>query len=626
MPRDHAHITATMPPLAPLAMPAQNLRQRPELSVQPPAPSNRTRFWRLVVFGLAGLAMTALLGAIGNWLAMGGLMALEVLLLALIGLTGIWILISVSTALAGLHALAVPPRVARHDNVHRRLSTALVIPIYNENPRDVFGNAAAMLDDLARTDPGGDYRMYILSDTQDPDTASAEAAGFAWLAARAPATIPVHYRRRVPNVDRKVGNIADWLRNWGGAHEAMLVLDADSLMSGEAINTLVQEMAADPGAGLIQSCPRLIGAESLFAQLQQFANAAYGFLLAEGLARWSGREGNYWGHNAIMRTRAFAGAAGLPHLRARRGKSQMIWSHDFVEAALLRRAGWGVRFLTRPGGSYEETPATLIDHVLRDRRWCQGNLQHLRLLATRGLHPVSRYHLFHGAMAYLLSPAWFVLLVIWALLGTGQDASVIHYFSETNPLYPIWPELTRAQSVLFLSVMYGMLLAPKILGVTVILTSAARRRAFGGIARFAPAALVELIASIAYAPVQMVQQTVTVLRIALGLRVGWTPQNRHGGQYPLRVLAKFHALESVSGALLLAGIGAGIVSLWLLPIAVSLTLAIPLSAISGLRARGRNGVLIASPDHIAPPAIRMAAEAERARFNQTQHAPGLAAE
>ena len=303
----------------------------------------------------------------------------------------------------------------------------------------------------------------------------------------------------------------------------------------------------------------------------------------------------------------------------------MIWSHDFVEAALLRRAGWGVRFLTRPSGSFEETPATLIDHVLRDRRWCQGNLQHLRLLFTRGLHPLSRYHLFHGAMAYLLSPAWFVLLVIWALLGTGQDTSVIRYFSEANPLYPVWPELTRAQSVLFLAVMYGMLLAPKILGVGVILASRSRRRAFGGLRRFAPAALIELAMSIAYAPVQMVQQTVAVLRIALGLRVGWTPQNRHGGQYAPAVLAKFHALETVSGALLLTGIGAGAVSLWLLPIAISLAAAIPLSAISGLNAVGRRGALIASPAHLSPPEIRLAAEAERAAFASPAHA-GLAAE
>ncbi|KAJ56222.1 glucosyl transferase family 2 [Actibacterium mucosum KCTC 23349] len=625
MPRDLRDPLALMPPHAPLEMPPQDLRAAPPLAVRAPAPSNRTRFWRLVVFGLAGLAMTALLAAIGNWLAMGGLMALEVMLLALIGLTGIWILISVSTALAGLHALAVPPRVARHDNVHRRMSTAILVPVYNETPREVFGNAAAMLQDLMRADPQGDYRFYILSDTQDEEATQAEAEGFAWLYARAPAAIPVHYRRRVPNIDRKVGNIADWVTQWGGAHEAMLVLDADSLMSGQAISSLVQELAADPGAGLIQSCPRLIGAESLFAQLQQFANAAYGFLLAEGLARWSGREGNYWGHNAIMRTRAFAGAAGLPHLRGRRGRDQMIWSHDFVEAALLRRAGWGVRFLTRPGGSYEETPATLIDHVLRDRRWCQGNLQHLRLLATRGLHPLSRYHLFHGAMAYLLSPAWFVLLVIWALLGTGQETSVIRYFSETNPLYPVWPELTRTQSVLFLAVMYGMLLAPKILGITVILTSRTRRRAFGGMRRFLPAALIELAMSIAYAPVQMVQQTVAVLRIALGLRVGWTPQNRSGGQYGLLTTAKFHALETVTGLALLAGIAFGIVSLWLLPIGLSLAIAVPLSAISGLNAMGRRGALIPAPEHIDPPAIRKAAEAERAMFGDTAR-PELAAE
>ena len=171
----------------------------------------------------------------------------------------------------------------------------------------------------------------------------------------------VHYRRRAENTEKKVGNISDWIENWGAAYDAMVVLDADSLMSASAIRQLAAELAADPDAGLIQSRPMLIGAQTLFGRVQQFSNSVYGWLVAEGLERWSQHEGNYWGHNAIIRTRAFADSARLPHLRCWRGKEHLLLSHDFVEAGMLRRAGWAVRLLPRVVGSYEETPQTLID-------------------------------------------------------------------------------------------------------------------------------------------------------------------------------------------------------------------------------------------------------------------------
>ena len=220
----------------------------------------------------------------------------------------------------------------------------------------------------------------------------------------------------------------------------------------------------------------MIGSDTLFGRMQQFAASVYGTLLGEGLAGWTGAEGNYWGHNAILRTRAFADCAGLPRMPTLTGRrGALIMSHDFVEAALLRRAGWAVRFVPWITGSYEEPPATLIDYALRDRRWCHGNLQHLRLLGTRGLHVVSRFHLLHGAMSYLLSPAWFILLVIWALLGNGPD-SVITYFSADNPLYPVWPEMSGVQSGMILLFMYAMLLAPKAMGALAVLWARCRWR------------------------------------------------------------------------------------------------------------------------------------------------------
>ncbi|MCR9125878.1 MAG: glucans biosynthesis glucosyltransferase MdoH [Rhodobacteraceae bacterium] len=575
--------SALMPPRSPLAMPVQALDRPFSDAAAPGAPiaARDTLRWRVLAFGPALLGTAALLWVMWGWFSAEGTSALEAGLTALICFNFFWICLSLSTALSGLVSMmgqGRPARLARPAPV----SVALLVPIYNEVPWYVLGNACAMLEELRDGGGGHDYTLYVLSDTRDPAIAAQERASIAALRATVSPGLRIHYRRRAQNTDRKVGNIADWVRGWGGAHEAMLVLDADSLMTGRAIARLTDALARDPGAGLIQSFPQLIGAQSVFARAQQFANAIYGAALAEGLANWVGHEGNYWGHNAILRTRAFAASAGLPRLARRGGGSDLIMSHDFVEAGLMRRAGWGVRFLPRIRGSYEETPATLIDHVQRDRRWCQGNLQHLGLLRSRGFHAVSRFHLFHGAMGYLLSPLWFLLLLVWALIGNGREASVLTYFSDANPLMPTWPEMTETRHVLVLVLMYAVLLAPKLLGALAVPFSGLRYRDLGGPWRFAFSLLTEILLSVAYAPILMVQQMIAVLRALMGLQQGWDAQAREGGSYRLGTLARAHFVETISGLALLAGLVSGLVTLWLLPIAISLAAAIPLSAVSGL--------------------------------------------
>ncbi|NNE51156.1 MAG: glucans biosynthesis glucosyltransferase MdoH [Sulfitobacter sp.] len=590
-----------MPPRAPLAMEAQNLRARPH---RPQRKGGRTPLlWRLALFAPALVGTALMVQALYGWFAGQGMTGLEWALLCMIGATFVWVTLSVSTvgvAIAGL--LARERAQMRTPTDVRPIDVALLVPICNEVPWDVFGNAAAMLDDLANRKGLHRYNLFILSDTRDPEIAALEEAAFIRLRVSTPPQIAVHYRRRPRNTDKKVGNLVDWITGWGAAHEAMVVLDADSLMTGRAIERLATELSADPEAGLIQTFPMLIGARTLFARMQQFSNIAYGWLLAEGLALWSRSEGNYWGHNAIIRTRAFATSAGLPHLR----KGDLILSHDFVEAGLLRRAGWGVRFLPRVSGSFEETPGTLIDYVLRDRRWCRGNLQHLRLLGTAGLHPVSRFHLFHGAVAYLLSPAWFVLLVFWALLGVDAETNVIRYFNEANPLFPDWPPaMSHIDSAVFLVIMYAMLLTPKLTGAVAIAATPKAARVYGGHGAFLAAFATEVLLSIAYAPVLMIQQTKAVLRAALTRSESWAPQRRGAEGYPLRTLIAFHWLETGLGLLLLSGLAAGLISLWLVPIIFSLVLAVPLSALSALDVGGRLPALLSmqNPTNLREPGI-----------------------
>lgn len=613
------HTAARMPPKAPLEMTAQDLRRHSAAQTVHRSGQPSTG-WRAAVFVPALIATATLLAAIHGWLSTGGMSWLEYMLLALVGTMFVWVSLAVSTVVVGLLGMlrATGATDAETGNA-TPLNVALLVPIFNEVPGDVFGNAAAMLDDLALLQTQHSYSLFILSDTQDGGIAKQEEAAFGTLRASAPDKVCVYYRRRAENTDKKVGNLVNWITGWGAGFDAMLVLDADSLMSGQAIERLADEMAADPTAGLIQSFPMLIGAETLFARIQQFSNIAYGWLLAEGLALWAQSEGNYWGHNAIIRTRAFAASAGLPYLQGLRGQKQLIMSHDFVEAGLLRRAGWGVRFLPRVSGSFEETPPTLIDYVLRDRRWCRGNLQHLRLLATRGFHPVSRFHLFHGAVSYLLSPAWFILLIIWALLGKGADTNVIRYFNQTNPYFPDWPSISQTNSLVFLLIMYSMLLTPKITGALVIACSPKAPRVFGGRRAFLTAFGLEVATSIAYAPVLMVQQTQAVLRAVLGRDASWIPQRREASRYSLRTLIAFHWFETLVGAVLTVGLLAGLVSAWLVPIVASLLLAVPLSALSALNLaqRARGGWRLDSPHTIREPGIVVRARAQRMHMHGT---------
>ena len=395
----------------------------------------------------------------------------------------------------------------------------------------------------------------------------------------------------------------------------MIVLDADSLMSGDAIRNLSQALAEDPEAGLIQSFPTLVGAETLFGRVQQFSNAIYGWLLAEGLHTWAQREGNYWGHNAIIRTRAFAESARLPYLKGRGGRQDLILSHDFVEAGLLRRAGWSVKFHPRMDGSYEETPQTLIDYALRDRRWCQGNLQHLRILAASGFHPISRFHLLQGALSFLMSPACLAVIVLWSLLGLGM-AETGSYFSPSNPLQPIWPDSQTSAGWTYLIVILVMLLLPKLLGTLVLSLQKEIRTAYGSGLRFAGSAFTEIVIAVVYAPIMMVQHTIAIVYAVFGRANPWKPQSRDGKTYGWAATLRFHWIETTIGAAMCVGFFTGHVSGLLLPFAASLVAAVPLSRLSSLKINrlGNSVLRLETPHSITEPDIVTLARRERARF------------
>ncbi|MEM6385829.1 MAG: glucans biosynthesis glucosyltransferase MdoH [Pseudomonadota bacterium] len=628
------YAASIMPPRAPLEMRAQNFSNVASTRKMVSAGRPVNLLWRLAAF-LPTLTLTAAISfSVMRYLSLGGVSTVETVVLCLVALSTVWLVFSATSACLGIVSLALgQARTEVPRQPEQSIDIALIMPVYNETPWDVFGNASAMLLELAKQPQGDRYALFILSDTLDPDIAGLEVRAFQALREQEHPNIPVYYRRRADNTDKKVGNIADWIENWGAAYDAMLVLDADSLMSARAVRQLAAALVADPDAGLIQSRPMLIGAETLFGRVQQFSNSVYGWLIAEGLASWSQHEGNYWGHNAIIRTRAFAESARLPHLRGWRGKKHLVLSHDFVEAGMLRRAGWAVRLLPRVGGSYEETPQTLIDYALRDRRWCQGNMQHLRLLATRGFHVISRFHLLQGALAFLMSPAWIAVIILWAFVGIGSEPPAT-YFSPTNPLMPLWPEPPTGQSgawfILFF--IYGMLLFPKLAGAVLFGLKRRTRAAYGSSPLYVGSFCIEVLLSVLYAPIMMVQHTLGTVSALLGRDTGWAPQRRDGVGYSWRETLRFHWVETLFGIILLAGILFASVSALILPIAVSLAAAVPLSKLSAVPvANATTRVFrLDTPHTLIEPQIVALARNERAAMKSKlleQAAPGsIAAE
>ena len=249
----------------------------------------------------------------------------------------------------------------------------------------------------------------------------------------------------------------------------MLVLDADSLMEADCIIELARRMEADDTLGILQTSPQLIGGETPLARVQQFASRVYGPVLTRGLRAWFGNAGNYWGHNAIIRTAAFADCGGLPELPGKPPFGGLILSHDFVEAAFVRRGGWAVRMADDLPGSYEHAPPNLVELAARDRRWCQGNLQHARLLGTAGLHPLSRLHLFMGVMSYLASPLWLLFLLSGMSLALHAYLVPPDYFLDRWSLFPDWPRIDPERAMALFGICMLVLYAPKLLGTAAFL-------------------------------------------------------------------------------------------------------------------------------------------------------------
>ncbi len=614
-PRGSSGLRPAVPVEARLEMPTQSLRRH-----DPPRPRVRQAFqtatWlaRLLIFGGA-LVLTSY-GAYEMYkvVSVGGTTTLEWALLVLFVANFSWIAVAFTSSLVGFAWMLflAPPVPGIPAELKSR--TAVVMPIYNESPERVFAGVEAMIEDVQATGLGASFDWFFLSDTTNPDVFVAEERAFLTIRDRLGSDVPVFYRHRANNHARKAGNIGDFVTRWGGRYEHMVVLDADSLMLGHAIVNLAAAMEADPDAGIIQTLPLIINRNTLFARVQQFAARIYGPVIAAGLSNWMGRDGNYWGHNAIIRTKAFADHCGLPILRGKPPFGGHVLSHDFVEAALIRRAGYAVFMLPVLDGSYEESPPSLIDLSARDRRWCQGNLQHLRVLTASGFHPASRQHFATGIFAYLASPLWMLQLLVGMILVLQASYIKPEYFTNEFTMVPAFPRFDAERSLSLFAVTMVVLLMPKVFGLLLSLLQTKTRRGSGGAIRLILSALFEIMMSALLAPVMMLIQTGHVVHFLFGFDTGWDPQRRDDGSIAFMAIVRRHRSHVLFGVLtLISGlmISPSLVA-WMSPTIAGLVLAIVLSWSTGQLSIGlafrRIGILSTPEERSKPKIVTRAAE------------------
>ena len=570
------------------------------------------RLRRTILLGLTVLTAATATGMMWNILAANGLNDLDRAGLVLFFVLFLWIALSFWTAVAGfvvrLRGRDPAQLTAPATTGPLRTRTAVVMPIYNEDTVRVAAGLESIWSSIQRLPENSAFDLFILSDTRDAAIGAAEERAWAELVRRHDALGRIFYRRRAENRGRKAGNIADFITTWGGAYDYAIVLDADSIMSGEALRELVRLMDAHPRVGIIQALPLPAGRDTLFARLLQFATRLSSPMLASGLAYWQLGESNYWGHNAIVRLRAFAAYCGLPRLPGSAPLGGDILSHDFAEAAFMRRAGFEVWLLPIDRGSWEEIPSNVIDYAARDRRWAQGNIQHLGLLPARGLHWLSRVNLVSGVLSYVASPLWLLELLLSSSVIILQALHGHQYFVPgSHGLFPNWPHYHDGEIAALLTLTGVVLFLPKVLATVLALRDPALRRSFGGALRLGVSVLLEQTFSILLAPAMMLFHTAFVITILAGRSVGWHAQERGD-----RGVGLLEALRRHAGHLLI-GVVWGLLILklaprytgWLAPVLLGMVLSVPLTMLTSSASIGRwlrRRRLLLTPEESDPPA------------------------
>jgi len=580
----------------------------PGLPAEPWQGAARRRRWTFALLTVLTTTLASVLFAgvqpdYGNaWLGTGQI-ALFALLSAwvvtgfLTGLMGFWVMLR-----GDRHALSV--RSVTEHELSPDARTAIIMPICNEDVATVFAGLRATCESVAATGHGATFDVFVLSDSYDPAIARAERA--AWEELRGALVqnaqqpqVQVYYRLRTRRTHRKAGNVADFCRRWGKDYRYMVVLDADSVMSGACIVSMAKLMEANPSAGIIQTATQAIGHVTLHARAQQFASRVTGRLFTLGMQYWQLGESHYWGHNAIIRVAPFMQHCALAPIPGKGGLAGGIMSHDFVEAALMRRAGYHVWLVSDLVGSYEQQPPDLLAELQRDRRWCQGNLQNARLMAEPGIHPVHRSMFVTGAMAYLSAPLWLAFLTLGTALWLSGARLVADWHILPTELLALWGWTLC------------MLFLPRVLGVAAVFMRREQKE-YGGTLSLLQSAALESVLAVLQAPIRMLAHSLFVLIALTGLKLEWKSPPREAQAVPWRHALRQLAPMSLVIALLALGVALidSSALLWLMPVGLPLALAVPLAVLTSRIDLGRTlrarRLLLIPEESWSPPVLRRA--------------------
>ena len=530
--------------------------------------------------------------------------------IALFAILSAWVVTGFVTALMGFWVSLVGDRHARsaravqHHGVDPAARTAIVMPICNEDVATVFSGLRATCESVAASGHAPVFDVFVLSDSNQPEIIAAERTAWAELRTALAAhpqqpQIEVYYRLRRRRTHRKAGNVADFCRRWGRDYRYMVVLDADSVMSGDCIVSLVKLMEAHPRAGIIQTASQAVGHATLHARAQQFASRVTGRLFTLGMQFWQLGESHYWGHNAILRVEPFMRHCALAPIPGDGGLCGHIMSHDFVEAALMRRAGYHVWLVSDLEGSYEQQPPDLLSELQRDRRWCQGNLQNARLIAEPGLHRVHRAMFAIGAMSYLSAPLWLAFLTFGTTLWMSGAAIAPDWHAVPAELRSLWAWTL------------AMLFMPRVLGLLAVLLRRGQA-GFGGTGKLLASALVETFVALLQSPVRMLAHSFFVLVALTGWKLDWKSPPREAAGLGWGEAAT--RLAPMTAVIVLHGAGIAAIQfgalVWLAPVAVPLLLAIPLAVCTSHVALGgwmrSRGMLLIPEESRSPAVLRRA--------------------
>ncbi|HLL26646.1 MAG TPA: glucans biosynthesis glucosyltransferase MdoH [Xanthobacteraceae bacterium] len=541
----------------------------------PTVSARRVSSYRRLFFLLLIIATIASLTA---WLisitAANGFGVLEFVIVAAFLVYSPWLAIGFWNSVIGLFVLHGSDGFAgaifsddywKRDNLPILSRVAIAMTIRNEDPRRSFAHLNEIMESVDRTSDAAQFDYFILSDSSDPAVIEAEETAVAAWPRDAAGKIRLHYRRRAENIGFKGGNVHDFCEHEGRNYEFMVLLDTDSLMSGEFVVRLVRIMQSHPRLGILQSLAVGLPTLSFFARVFQFGHRHGMHCFAAGAGWWQGDRCQFWGHNAVIRVAPFREHCRLPVLSGGPPFGGHIICHDQIEAALMYRAGYEVRLLPKEDGSYEGNPPTLPDFVQRNNRWCQGNLQNMKLIDLPGFTAMSWFHLAFMAQKFFGSAALVILVTAAAFAAV---------------LAPADANFPTASALAFYLVCLGMYFSPKLASIAEAMIWS--RDAYGGAASLIIGAIVEIIFTILFVPVTMYAAAWFIIVLLCGRTISWGGQQRDSHLVSWRdALAYFwHPTASGLGLLLLLWLWAPAAILWFLPFIAGLILVIPFSVIT----------------------------------------------